>query len=102
MQFLRKGFINRFLAVLTSSGKSCFLKLNETGAAPCLNVPLNLHGLEVTETGLSCKARVLELWQAALFPSLADKLLTAPRLVREAEHWRERDRVLSLSLCLFS
>lgn len=48
--FLRKGFISRFLAVLTSSGRSCFLKLHEAvGCSLPHYSPQSLHGLEVAK-----------------------------------------------------
>lgn len=80
MLFLRKEFISRFLAVLTSSGKNCFSGLNEAGAAHCLIVlPYTFVAWRWPRPGLSCKARVLELGQAALSPCVADRLLAASR-----------------------
>lgn len=72
--FLRKGFISRFLAVLTSSGRSCFLKLHEAvGCSLPHYSPQSLHGLEVAKARTVVGRKDLELGQAALslFPCRA-------------------------------
>lgn len=50
MLFLRKGLTSRFLAVLTSSGKSCFLKLHEARGCSLPHYSLrSSHGLELAK-----------------------------------------------------
>lgn len=81
MLFLRKGFISRFLAVLTSSGRSCSLKLHESGAALCLIfLPKAFMAWSRPRSELSREARISN-WGRLLFPvSHADRLLAASRL----------------------
>ncbi|XP_076789927.1 caspase-9 isoform X2 [Arvicanthis niloticus] len=71
MLFLRKGFISRFLAVLTSSGKSCFLKLHEAGGCSLPHSsPSNLHGLEVAKTGSVLRSKGFVTGAGCSFPFL--------------------------------